>query len=148
MTISTDLASTGPFTPNSVATVFAFDFQAASAAEVGVIVGTTVLDSGAYTVTLEADKTGSVTISPALDATDGDIYIFSEPYFEQNADFQRFGPYFPDTLNPHRPRRDPGHLSQGSDAPIHSRRRRRHRGSVVFERHRRVDRGRRGGASR
>ncbi len=101
MTISTDIASTGPYTPNGVTTVFAFDFQAGSATEVGVIVGDAVLDSDDYTVTLEADRTGSVTISPALDAIDGNIYIFSEPLFEQSADFQRFGPYFPDTLNPH-----------------------------------------------
>lgn len=98
MAVEHENAFSGPFTANGVTTVFPFDFHAASVDEVSAIVDGEPIDAEDYDVTLADDGTGSITISPAL--AEGEIYIASAPNFRQETSFQRFGPFYPDRVNP------------------------------------------------
>lgn len=96
MTIVTTVASAGPFTGTGAPQTLPFTFQAASEGEIKVTVDGVAVTG--YTVSLQSDRTGSVVGTFAVGAK---IYIVSDPLFTQGANYDRFGPYFPDTLNPH-----------------------------------------------
>lgn len=97
MTISTDTAVSGPYTASGSAESYPFSFQGASSTEVQLTVDGFVVPA---TIVLNADGTGSAT--PVTVATVGaEVYVESNPDFTQGADFTRFGPYFPDAINPH-----------------------------------------------
>lgn len=72
-----------------------FKFQALSASEVA------VTRSGdpepGFTVQLNADGTGTVT--PLADWGAEAVVIYSNPNYQQTADFARFAPFYPDQLN-------------------------------------------------
>jgi hypothetical protein len=74
-----------------------FTFQAASADEVGVI-RNNIPEFATFTVSLNGDGTGSVT--PLFSWGSDPVLIFSDPDFTQSADFQRFGPFYPDQFVP------------------------------------------------
>lgn len=97
MSVENETAFSGPYTANGVTTVFPFSFVAASADEVEVTLDGDIVSTMDYSVNLSADGTGAVTITPA--PASGVIYIDSAPNFRQEVVFERFGPYFPDTLN-------------------------------------------------
>lgn len=96
MPVTSTNAYSGPFTVSGTTPV-SFDFQAASADEILVTLDGAELDSGQYTVELNGDDTGTVT---PVSSWSGEVYIYSNPDFRQNADWGRFAPYFPDQLVP------------------------------------------------
>jgi hypothetical protein len=97
MTITTTDVSSGPYAgTGATGQQFVVDFQSAGEDEIEVQLDGIVVDPSAYTFDREADGTGTVTAT-----LDGEVMIFSKPNFLQGADFQRFGPYFPDDINPH-----------------------------------------------
>jgi hypothetical protein len=71
-----------------------FTFQALSSDEVGVMRNDVVASPLTYTVALNGDGTGTVTPTSTW-GTDS-VIIFSNPNFQQLADFVRFGPFYPD----------------------------------------------------
>lgn len=97
MTISTDTAVSGPYTASGSVEAYPFDFQAASATELRLLANEV---SVPFTATLNEDGTGSATPVSVLEAGVL-VYVESNPDFTQDADFTRFGPYFPDAINPH-----------------------------------------------
>lgn len=99
MAVNNDTAQTGPLYGDGSNTAFPFDFIAASVDEVAVYVDGLRLASGAYSVTLQGDGTGTVntTTAPAAGA---EIYLASDPLFTETVQFDRYGPYFPDQINP------------------------------------------------
>jgi hypothetical protein len=97
VTVETLNTTSGPYTGTGVAAQqFAVTFQSAGADEIEVLVNGAAVDPSLYTFTRNADGTGTVT---ALVGFSGTVHITSEPDFEQETDFQRYGPYFPDDLN-------------------------------------------------
>lgn len=98
MTVTTTTSSTGPLYGDGVQTIFPFTFQAASADEVAAYIDGVRVDG--FTVNLQSDNTGGVVFA-AAPSPGAAIYLLSAPAFVNRADFQRFGPYFPDELNPH-----------------------------------------------
>ncbi len=99
MTVVNTSAFSGPFFANGVTTEFPFEFDAGTSTDVAVFLDGLELSPGAYVVEISDGGEGTVTISPAPVA--GEIVIALDPSFQQQADFQRHGPYFPDALNPH-----------------------------------------------
>lgn len=95
MTINSTAAASGPYTGTGLQQILPFDFHAASVDEVRVEVNGAPVYG--FSVTLESDGTGSVVGTFLLGGT---IYIESAPSFLQETDFDRFAPYFPDSLNP------------------------------------------------
>lgn len=86
----------GPFTPNGVTTVFAYDFRAYAEAEVVPILrsalGGTSTPPGTIVIDLDAK---TVTITPALDDATDELYIVHEPTLAQSTDLEdqaRFSP--------------------------------------------------------
>lgn len=73
-----------------------FDFQAISAAEVGVRLDGVEQLSG-FTVALNGDGTGTVT--PLTSWGTSDVEVFSKPNLTQPANFTRFGAFYPDQFN-------------------------------------------------
>lgn len=103
MAVTVPSAASGPFTPNGVATVFGFDFKAISAGEVSVVLADTeeVVDSGSYTVALDASgEGGTVTFTLPPRADDPPFVIVSTPKFQQQGTFtggER--PFTPSAIN-------------------------------------------------
>jgi len=95
MTTTVTTAQTGPLTANGVAPL-PFAFQAISASEVGVT-RNGVTQIGGYTVTLNADGTGSVIPSSSWNADS--VFIFSAPNYQQPTAFNKFGAWYPDQIN-------------------------------------------------
>lgn len=96
MPTSVTHASTGPLVGTGATNqVFPFDFEAISADEIEVLLNGVVVSPSNYTVTLNGNKTGSITAKLA-----GSVIIQSAPNFRQEANFDRFGPYFPDQIVP------------------------------------------------
>lgn len=94
MAISSTIASNGPYVGTGVSTAYPFTFQTESASEVQVVVDGAILTTG-YTVQRNQDGTGSVT-----GAFLGKVELFLNPSFKQEANFERFGPFSPDQINP------------------------------------------------
>lgn len=97
----------GPFSPNGVTTAFAFEFKISSTSEIavlnvtaaGVLTGT--VSSSLYTVTIAGDgEGGTVTFTTAPDAaTYPQLYIVSNPTFDQDVEFSSTGPFNPSSIN-------------------------------------------------
>lgn len=102
VTVTTPIS--GPYIPNGVTKIFAFDFKAGSADEVAVYrvldgVSTRVLD-GDFTATVDADSEGGIVeFSVAPPALGGDLYIASEPNFTREGQYTGEGPFTPKGLN-------------------------------------------------
>jgi hypothetical protein len=96
MTTVTTTAETSA-TANGL-TPIPFTFQALSATEVGVTRAGVVASPSTYTVTLNGDGTGTVT--PLTDWGTDAVVVYSDPNYEQLADFQRFTAFYPDQFVP------------------------------------------------
>jgi pectate lyase len=95
MTTTTTEAYTGPLVASGLAAI-PFDFQAISAAEVGVL--RDGVEETDFTVTLNGDGTGSVLPNATWGADE--IYIYSKPDYTQSTSFERFAPVYPDQFVP------------------------------------------------
>lgn len=91
MAIASNL-TTGPYTANGTQTAFAFTFTVVSPADVQVQIGGVVQSSSLYTVSVNADGTGTVTFStpPANGAS---VLLVSNPDFAQETVFESEGVY-------------------------------------------------------
>lgn len=96
MTTTVTTAQTGPLTANGV-TALPFTFQALSTTEVTVTRNGVTATPGTYTVTLNADGTGSVTPTSTW-GTDS-VYIYSAPNYQQLVAFNKYGAFYPDQFN-------------------------------------------------
>ena len=96
MPVTVESGVSGPFYPNGVTTVFAFDFKADSATEVIVVdENGTALSPALYSVTLSLGEGGSVAFSVAPILADYDaLFIVSAPAMTQESDFGNAGPSF------------------------------------------------------
>lgn len=118
MSVNSTDAFSGPYVASGAAQEFPFTFVTKSRDEVRVTADGVVVDPTSYTVTLESDGTGKVNATLTAGAQ---VYVESDPSFEQEAQFSRFAPYFPDALNPHLDRaaiRDIVLADQLSRAPV------------------------------
>lgn len=96
MPTSVTHVSTGPLVGTGATNqVFPFDFEAISADEIEVLLNNVVVNPANYTVTLNGNNTGSITATLA-----GSVIVRSAPNFEQEANWDRFAPYFPDQIVP------------------------------------------------
>jgi len=97
MTTETLNTSSGPYPgTGAVDQEFAVTFQSAGADQIIVYLDGVVVDTDDWSFARDADGRGTVTATLT-----GEVYIVSDPSFAQEGDFQRFGPYFPDDVNPH-----------------------------------------------
>lgn len=78
-------------------TVFPFDFQAASIGEVGVILDNMIVSKSAYIVSMLDDGTGSVTFLSA--PTGARLFVYSDPLFSQEVNFEDQGPFYQSSVN-------------------------------------------------
>jgi len=97
MTTTVTSAQTGPLTANGV-TPLPFSFQAISASEISVTRNGVIVLPSTYTVTLNANGTGSIT--PTSSWGNDAVIITSAPNYQQPVGFNRFGAFYPDQLNP------------------------------------------------
>lgn len=98
MSVNSTDAFSGPYTATGAAQVFPFTFIAASRDEVQVTANGVVVDPTSYSVTINGDGTGAVN---AVVSPGAEVFVESNPDFEQAAQFSRFAPYFPDAINVH-----------------------------------------------
>lgn len=96
MTVSARTVRSGPFIPNGVTTTFPFDFETTSTAEVAVELDGVTLDTALFEVTLNDDGTGSVTLFTA--PVGSELFVVSDPLFQQPSTFRNQGPYFQRTV--------------------------------------------------
>lgn len=92
MAVETTTAFSGPYTANGATTTFGFTFIAKAADEIGVLLRDSdgvdsVVSTSAYTVTLNANGTGSVVFTTAP-ASGNSVYIYSDVSFQQSIDFE------------------------------------------------------------
>jgi hypothetical protein len=99
MAVVKESAFSGPYFTNGAVTSFPFSFHAASEDELYVELNGVEVASELVSVSLADDGTGSVNIVPAL-PNGGTMFIRSRPNFRQESAFQRFGPFYPDRVNP------------------------------------------------
>jgi len=96
MSVNSTDAFSGPYVSTGTAQQFPFSFNAASRDEVQVTAGGVVVDPTTFTVILNSDGTGAVNATLPANV---EVYIESNPDFQQSAQFGRFAPYFPDAVN-------------------------------------------------
>lgn len=102
MTISSEINKSGPYVGNGVVTQFDFDFKIDEAAHLHVIRTSVsgveaVLTENEYQVLLDADRTGSVTLSDPL-PTGEKITLLLNPPFNQLVDLPNQGAWNPEVL--------------------------------------------------
>lgn len=96
MAIETTNIHSGPYTGTGAADQeFAVTFQSAGTDEIAVYLDGELVDTSDWSFDRDADGRGTVVATLT-----GEVYIFSEPAFTQEVSFQRFGPFFPDDVNP------------------------------------------------
>jgi hypothetical protein len=95
MTVVTTNVLSGPYTGTGAANQqFPVTFHSGGADQVRVWADGIEVDESAWTFNRESDGTGVVVATLS-----GTVYVASAPDFEQDVEFQRNGPYFPDDLN-------------------------------------------------
>lgn len=92
MAVETTTAFSGPYNANGATTTFGFTFIAKAADEIGVLLRDSggvdsVVSTSAYTVTLNANGTGSVVFTTAP-ASGNSVYIYSDVSFQHSIDFE------------------------------------------------------------
>ncbi len=102
MTISSEINKSGPYEGNGVSTQFDFNFKIEQAAHLHVIRTSldgveTVLAENNYQVSLDADRTGSITLSESL-PTGEKITLLLNPPFTQLVDLPNQGAWNPEVL--------------------------------------------------
>ncbi len=95
MTIVTTATSSGPYAATAD-TTFAVAFQSAGVDEIEITLDDVVVDTSLYTFTRDTDGTGEVVFASAVT---GEVMIYSNPDFDQQTSFSRFGAFFPDQIN-------------------------------------------------
>jgi hypothetical protein len=95
MTTTATHAFVGPLTASGTIPL-PFNFQAISDDEVGVMRNGVEVLTG-FTIALNGDGTGQV--NPTSSWGTDEVYIFSKPTYQQEAEFERIGPFYPDNLN-------------------------------------------------
>lgn len=96
MTVLVQDVISAPYAPNGVTTVFPFSFQVGATDEVAAQIDGVTLDPALYSVTLNADGTGSATFFAAPTGTV--LYLLSSPTFSQPSTLENQGPYFQHTI--------------------------------------------------
>ena len=104
MAVTNTTSITGPYFPNGATTVFAFDFKAGSAGEIGVYrdlaSGWFLVPSGSYTAFVDPEQEGgTIEFSVAPASGSGNIYIVSDPLFTREGQYTGEGPFTPKGLN-------------------------------------------------
>lgn len=97
MTTTNTAARTGPLIASGTAPL-PFTFQAISASEIEVTRNDVVALPATYTVALNGDGTG--TITPTSSWESDEVWITSKPNYQQQSNFERGVPVYPDALNP------------------------------------------------
>lgn len=92
MAVETTTAFSGPYTANGATTSFGFTFIAKASDEIGVLLRDSdgvdsVVSTSAYTVTLNANGTGTVVFATAP-ASGNSVYIYSDVSFQHSIDFE------------------------------------------------------------
>lgn len=96
MTTETTNTFSGPYTGTGTADQeFSVTFQSTGDDEIAVWLDGELVDTSDWSFERDADGRGTVTATLT-----GEVYILSAPSLAQEADFQRFGPFFPDMVNP------------------------------------------------
>lgn len=94
MTVTSTETYAGPYVPNGVTTVFPFGFAARNDTDLVVLIDGSIVSSSLYTVTLAADfNSGSVMFTTA--PTGSELFILSEPAFDQQIQFTNQGAFLP-----------------------------------------------------
>lgn len=96
MSVTAINASSGPFAGNGATTAFPFTFDAGSADEVAVLVDEVTQASG-YTVALNAGGNGGTVTFSVAPVTGTEIFVRSDPSFEQPIAFANAGPFLAET---------------------------------------------------
>lgn len=104
MAVTVTSSISGPYFPNGVTTVFAFDFKAASADEIDVYRAVDgawhLIPAADYTASVDPDQEGgAVEFTGAPADGSGEIYIVSEPLFTREGQYTGEGPFTPKGLN-------------------------------------------------
>ena len=97
MTTAVITTSSGPLTASGV-TAIPFTFPAISASEIAVTRDGVLVAKTTFTVTLNADGTGSIT--PTSSWGSDSVTITSAPDFTQPVSFARYGAFYPDQITP------------------------------------------------
>ncbi len=97
MAVETTTDFSGPYNANGVTVAFGFTFIAMATDEVAVLLRNsagvdTVVDPADYTVTLNVDRTGTVTFDSAP-ASGNEVYILSDVSFEHSIDREDGAPW-------------------------------------------------------
>ncbi|HEX8421184.1 MAG TPA: glycosyl hydrolase family 28-related protein [Sphingomonas sp.] len=98
MSVNSTAAFSGPYVATGAAQIFPFTFTAASVDEIEVTIDGLPVDTTSYIVTLNDDGNGSVSGTFPAGA---EVFVETNPDFQQSAQFSRFAPYFPDAINVH-----------------------------------------------
>lgn len=98
MSVNSTDAFSGPYTATGATQSFPFTFNAASRDEIELTADGVTIDPATYSVTLNSDGTGTVNATLTAGA---EVFVESNPDFQQPAQFSRFAPYFPDAINVH-----------------------------------------------
>lgn len=101
MTIGSDVAASGPFYPDGIATAFAFAFEIDAAADLkavwlGLDGSETVISSASYAVTISAvGPGGTVTfaVAPRPPVAGDQLWFYLDPVFEQQDRYSDEGPF-------------------------------------------------------
>ena len=96
MTTVVTTTSSGPYAASGE-TTFPVTFQSLSATEIEVTLDGVTLDPGTYSFNRDADGTGSVSTNNPIS---GEVMILSAPNFQQLIQFERFGAFYPDQIDP------------------------------------------------
>ena len=95
MTIVTTSIESGPYIAVAQ-TTFAVTFQAISASEIEIYKDGVLVTPASYAFTRDADGTGEVVFTTPVT---GSIVIRSNPNFLQGVSFNKFGAFYPDSIN-------------------------------------------------
>lgn len=101
MTISTDIAASGPFFPNGVTTAFPFEVDVTDAADLTVAWvyangSEEVISASSYTVMISPTEAGGTVLfsaAPSLPADDAQLWIALDPDFDQQDRYTDEGPF-------------------------------------------------------
>lgn len=96
MTITSQIVRSGPLVPNGVTVTFPFSFQVKDESQVGVQIDGVAISKSLFTVELNEDGTGSATFAVA--PVGAELFLVSEPSFDQQDTFRNQGPYFQETV--------------------------------------------------
>lgn len=100
MTVNATNVFSGPYNPNGQSANFPFNFEVSDVGEVGATLNGVELNTSTFTVNLNDDGTGEVVFftPPPGDGITDELYLFSNPSFQQSTTLANQGPYFQRTI--------------------------------------------------